>query len=41
NTMPGMTTHSLVPKAAARAGMPMEVLCDRLVRLAVRDGAGR
>ncbi len=35
NTMPGFTDHSLVPKAAAHAGMPMEVLCDRLVRDAV------
>ena len=41
NTMPGMTTHSLVPKAAVQAGMPMDVMCDRLVRLALRDGAGR
>ena len=30
NTMPGFTTHSLVPKAAAQAGMPFTVLCDKL-----------
>ncbi len=34
NTMPGFTTHSLLPMAAARAGMAMPALCDRLVRLA-------
>lgn len=36
NTMPGFTDHSLLPKAAARAGMPMPALCDRLVRLALQ-----
>lgn len=34
NTMPGFTDHSLLPKAAAHAGIPMPQLCDRLVRLA-------
>ncbi len=32
NTMPGMTTHSLVPKAALHAGVTMTELCARLVR---------
>jgi D-alanine-D-alanine ligase len=41
NTMPGMTDHSLVPKMAARAGIDMVALCDRLVQLALRDGTGR
>ena len=39
NTMPGFTTHSLVPKAAAKAGIPFTELCDRLARLALRDAA--
>ena len=34
NTMPGFTSHSLVPKAAARAGIAFPDLCDRLVRMA-------
>ena len=37
NTMPGFTTHSLVPKAAARAGIDFVTLCDRLARMALRD----
>lgn len=41
NTMPGMTSHSLIPKAAARAGIPMPELCDRLVRLAYEGAVGR
>ncbi len=39
NTTPGMTDHSLVPKAARQLGMTMPALCRRLVELAVRDGA--
>lgn len=35
NTMPGFTSHSLVPKAAAHAGVAFPVLCDRLVRMAM------
>lgn len=38
NTMPGFTSHSLVPKAAAHAGMDMPTLCSRLVEMAIRDG---
>lgn len=37
NTMPGFTTHSLVPKAAQRAGLPFDDLCDQLVQMARRD----
>jgi len=32
NTIPGFTTHSLLPKAAAHAGIPMSDLCVRIVR---------
>jgi D-alanine-D-alanine ligase len=32
NTIPGFTTHSLLPKAAAKAGIPMSELCVRIVR---------
>lgn len=39
NTMPGFTTHSLVPKAAAEAGIAFPALCDRLAHLALRDAA--
>lgn len=37
NTIPGFTTHSLVPKAAAGLGLDMSGLCARLVELALRD----
>ncbi len=37
NTTPGFTSHSLVPKAAAHAGVGMPALCERLVSLALRD----
>ena len=36
NTIPGFTSHSLVPKAAARAGIPFPKLCERLVAMALR-----
>jgi len=32
NTIPGMTSHSLAPKAAAHAGISMPELCERLMR---------
>lgn len=32
NTSPGMTDHSLVPKAAAKAGQTLAQLCDELIR---------
>ncbi len=35
NTLPGFTTHSLLPMAARRAGLAMPAFVDRLVRLAV------
>lgn len=35
NTIPGFTSHSLVPKAAAHAGIPWDTLVDRLLRLAL------
>jgi D-alanine-D-alanine ligase len=41
NTMPGFTDHSLLPMAAAKAGMDMAALCDRLIRLALEDGDSR
>lgn len=34
NTMPGFTDHSLLPKAAAKAGVPMPELVRRLVEAA-------
>ena len=34
NTMPGFTDHSLLPMAAAKSGLSMDQLCDRLVQLA-------
>ena len=40
NTLPGMTETSLLPKAAAAAGLNYEALCERMVELALnrRDG---
>lgn len=37
NTLPGFTAHSLVPKAAAKAGINFVELCDRVARMALRD----
>lgn len=34
NTIPGFTSHSLLPKAAAAAGIEFPVLCDRIMRTA-------
>jgi D-alanine-D-alanine ligase-like ATP-grasp enzyme len=39
NAIPGMTDRSLAPRAAARAGIEMPQLCDRLVRSALLVGA--
>jgi len=40
NTIPGFTSHSLVPKAAARVGLSFGRLCERIVALAwTRAGA--
>jgi D-alanine-D-alanine ligase len=41
NTLPGMTETSLLPKAAAAAGLGYAELCDRMVRLALRRRAPR
>lgn len=35
NTLPGMTATSLVPKAAAAAGMDYTALCERIISLAL------
>ena len=35
NTLPGMTGTSLIPQAAAAAGLLFPALCDRIVRLAL------
>ena len=34
NTIPGLTTHSLLPKAAAKAGISMSDLCIKIVEAA-------
>jgi len=39
NTLPGMTSLSLVPQAAAAAGISFPDLCDRIVELAVLQHA--
>ncbi|HBG78037.1 MAG TPA: D-alanine--D-alanine ligase [Phycisphaerales bacterium] len=35
NTIPGFTTHSLLPKAAAQAGINMEQLCLAIIKMAI------
>jgi D-alanine-D-alanine ligase len=35
NTIPGFTTHSLLPKAAGKTGLSMSELCVRIVQTAV------
>lgn len=37
NTVPGMTSHSLVPMAAAAAGMPIAALVQRIVELSLQE----
>jgi len=37
NTMPGFTSHSLTPKAAARVGVPFDELVERLAFMALKD----
>ena len=39
NTLPGMTETSLLPKAAAAAGMDFAGLCQRMVELALKRNA--
>jgi D-alanine-D-alanine ligase len=41
NTLPGFTATSLVPKAAAAAGIDFETLCTRLVEAALDRGVPR
>jgi len=37
NTIPGMTAHSLLPKAAAKAGLSMRDLCVRIIEAALEN----
>ena len=41
NTLPGMTELSLIPQAAAAAGITFAELCERIVQLALRTRGGR
>lgn len=40
NVIPGLTSHSLLPKAAARAELDMPKMCGHIVDLAMRRGVG-
>ena len=37
NSLPGMTETSLLPKAAAAAGIGFEELCERLVKMGLES----
>jgi D-alanine-D-alanine ligase len=37
NTIPGMTTHSCVPKAAEKIGISMTDLCGKIIDRAIKD----
>jgi len=37
NTIPGFTSHSLLPKAAAKAGIPMGRLCVKVIDAALKN----
>jgi D-alanine-D-alanine ligase len=39
NTTPGMTSHSLVPKAARAVGIDFEELCWRILETSFGEGA--
>jgi D-alanine-D-alanine ligase len=41
NTIPGFTSHSLLPKSAARIGIPMPRLCEMLVKMALDRGCAQ
>lgn len=41
NTLPGFTSHSLLPMAAERFGLSYPKLCERLIHCALRDGTSR
>lgn len=36
NVIPGLTSHSLVPKAAQRAGLPMAEMCQAIIDMAIK-----
>ena len=40
NTLPGMTPNSLIPRAAAVAGMSYEELCEKIVMLSLEEKRG-
>jgi D-alanine-D-alanine ligase len=40
NTIPGFTSHSLLPMAAAKAGISMSELCFRIVEAALTNEMG-
>jgi D-alanine-D-alanine ligase len=37
NTIPGFTSHSLLPKAAAAAGLDFTALVERIAEMALTD----
>jgi len=37
NTIPGFTSHSLLPKAAAKTGISMSDLCMRILNAALQN----
>lgn len=37
NTIPGLTSHSLLPKAAAKAGLSMSSLCIKIIEAALQS----
>ena len=37
NTIPGLTTHSLIPKAAEKSGMTVSDLCIKIIQIAMED----
>jgi D-alanine-D-alanine ligase len=37
NTLPGMTSHSLLPKAAEQVGMSFGEMCLRIIELAEKN----
>lgn len=41
NTLPGMTSNSLVPKSARAAGLSFEALCERICELAIEEHRAR
>jgi D-alanine-D-alanine ligase len=41
NSLPGMTATSLLPKAAAAAGVTFEDLCEQVVRMAIEEHGSR